>query len=640
MTTSGYALAALLGIGSAGAWSAVYGLAMLATRPARPDPAPATQDLPGDEPPAVVSLVTNRWELTEDAAEATLIDLAARRFLEFRQPGDDPAQTTIHVRVADPAGLNAYERRVFDRVAGLAVGGVLPLTALTFRNQGHATSFEKRLRAEVIADARSRGLSRRRFSKVLRTLLTVAAIVAGAGIAGAVLMASTKAGTSGDNSPIKNAGLAWFFSFAVLSYVAHRPLGETDTPAGREVAARWLGVKTWLQRTGSFGDLPPAAVAVWDRYLSYGDALGTTRICAAVIDLGMGNRKRVWSSYGGTWHRVRVRYPGFWARYGRKAQSLIFKAVWTGGIGFLLLYFWAKGVLHQQFVEGSSAAHFADPVRSLGLAAGGLLFAYGLYVLVRTVIDLAAPATVTGQVLWKQVWRSSGGNDDTPATPWLHYFAVDDGTDDRTTAWGLPSELAGRADDGDTVTFTVRRWSRRIVELRVDEAGTGRAAQTADVSNKQTENLIAEAMGLPAAGSNATAGLANLLRAPDAAIGELLSAQEVGQALGIPVTVGSIDGPTVLMRPVIFRGPNGRPVMQLMAIAGLPAQLAMRARRRGAPLPGVGHEAYTGDNWAIGRGGETVILLGLTGAGRGQDPQLLARLLSAAIGRLPARAPG
>ncbi|HKT03309.1 MAG TPA: hypothetical protein VJT31_27585, partial [Rugosimonospora sp.] len=156
-------LGAAIGVAAVGAWFLVYGLCLLATRPARPQPMPPTQDLGANpEPPAVVCLLANHWQVTEDAAEATLLDLGARRFLEFRQPGADPTQTTVHVRVADPAGLCAYERRVFDRVAGLAVGGVVPLTALTFRDQARAAGFAKRLRAEVIADARQRGLSRRR----------------------------------------------------------------------------------------------------------------------------------------------------------------------------------------------------------------------------------------------------------------------------------------------------------------------------------------------------------------------------------------------------------------------------------------------------------------------------------------------
>src|SRR3989440_12275456 len=124
----------VIGVAAVGGWLVLYGLVLLGTRPARPEPAPATQDLPGAEPPAVVSLLAGYWDLSEDAAESTLIDLAARRYLEFRQPGNDPVQTTVHVRDPNPAGLGASQRRIFDRVAGLAVGGVVPLTALTFRD--------------------------------------------------------------------------------------------------------------------------------------------------------------------------------------------------------------------------------------------------------------------------------------------------------------------------------------------------------------------------------------------------------------------------------------------------------------------------------------------------------------------------
>ena len=180
----------LVGAVLVGGWLLLYGLALLFTRPARPEPAPATQDLPGNEPPAVVSLLAGYWELSEDAAESTLIDLAARRYLELRQPGNDPVQTTVHVRDPRPPGLTAYERRVLDRVAGLAVGGVVPLPALTFRDPKQAAAFDKRLRAEVIADARRHGLSRRRFGPALLALLTGTALVAATAVAFAVLLAT------------------------------------------------------------------------------------------------------------------------------------------------------------------------------------------------------------------------------------------------------------------------------------------------------------------------------------------------------------------------------------------------------------------------------------------------------------------
>src|SRR3989440_3366581 len=353
-----------IGAAAVGGWFLLYVLVLLATRPARPDPAPATQELPGSEPPAVVSLLAGNWELTEDAAESTFIDLAARKYLEFRQPGNDPVQTTVHVRDPNPPGLLPYERRILDRVVGLAVGGVVPLTALTFREQSQAAAFEKRLRAEVVADARARGLSRRRLGPALLTLLGGAAVLAGLAVGGAVLLA-----TRHGHDPVRPALFGWLITAAVLNGIAHRPHGERDTEAGRAVAARWLGVKAWLRNTEAFADLPPAAVAVWDRYLSYGDALGTTRVASAVIDLGMGNRKRVWSSYGGTWHRVRVRDPTFWPPYWKTAPRLVMRGLLATGLGVLVLSQWARGVSAAASRTGR-ATDLVGTVTDIGLLGG------------------------------------------------------------------------------------------------------------------------------------------------------------------------------------------------------------------------------------------------------------------------------
>jgi hypothetical protein len=52
---------------------------------------------------------------------------------------------------------------------------------------------------------------------------------------------------------------------------------QRDTPAGAEAAGRWLGVRDYLGRNEVFPTLPPASVAIWDRYLGYGAALGWPR---------------------------------------------------------------------------------------------------------------------------------------------------------------------------------------------------------------------------------------------------------------------------------------------------------------------------------------------------------------------------
>ncbi len=155
----------------------------------------------------------------------------------------------------------------------------------------------------------------------------------------------------------------------------------------------------------AFADLPPASVAVWDRYLGYGAALGVTRVSSAVIDLGMGDRTRVWSSYGGTWHRVRVRYPTFGLRYGRPVPFLVLKILITGALGYVFTWF---GTALFEGHEGIAALVF-----TILLVLGVSLLVQAFYQVVRTITDLVARASRTGEVLWKQVWRTKQRGEDT-----------------------------------------------------------------------------------------------------------------------------------------------------------------------------------------------------------------------------------
>ena len=129
-------------------WYAVVLGAALATRPRDLDPGPPTMEL-GSEPPAVVNLLVTRCELTADAADATLLDLAARRILELHQPGDDPGRLLVRVRVAEPAGLLPYERRVFDRVREIASDRLTPLDEITERYADGGPSWLRQLRTDL-----------------------------------------------------------------------------------------------------------------------------------------------------------------------------------------------------------------------------------------------------------------------------------------------------------------------------------------------------------------------------------------------------------------------------------------------------------------------------------------------------------
>jgi hypothetical protein len=566
-----------------GLWLAVYAVCRLLTRPTMPAAAPATMDL-GPESPALVSLLVNRWTLTEDAAESTLLDLSARRFFELRQPGNDPMQTTVHVPATSPheGDLRPYERQVLERIRGLAVDGVVPISALTFRNEGQARTWNKRLRASVIAEARAAGLSRRRFGPAVVTLLVVVAAVVGAAVGLAAVHYGI--GKPEDASPGFGAGVIVFFGLCALG---GRPLGERDTPAGRAAATRWLGVRDWLRGHEQFAELPPAAVAVWDRYLGYGAAVGTTHLASAVLDLEMGNRGLVWSSFGGTWHRVRVRYPRFWPRYGRTMPYLLLRGGAYGLVGALgvKIFGWSD--------------RYAIP--------GILLLVLGGYVLVRAVVDVATTRTITGEVLWHEPWKSTNGTEDKPSRPWLDYLAIDDGTDDRTTAWGLPSESGGRCADGDTVTVTVRPWSRRIGALI--QVGAGRSRELIEtVTADDTGNLALRMVNR----DTATAKPAPAFRAAD-----LFTADEVARVVGRPV----VAEPMVM--GLQFRAAEGgRALLLVQTVPGLPGRVAWRANSRGQQLPGFGGEAYVNRERAAFRRGDTTVVLTLLGDGRQGQPHL------------------
>src|SRR5215207_5163417 len=131
-----------------GGWALLLAVLTTATRPRPVRPDPGTLEL-GTEPPAVVNLVTNGWRMTPDAVSATLLDLAARDMVDLVQPGPDPAQTVCRIREPAPP-LTAYERRVYDRVAGLATGGVVPAAALSRGNSAQADRWWKGFRREVI----------------------------------------------------------------------------------------------------------------------------------------------------------------------------------------------------------------------------------------------------------------------------------------------------------------------------------------------------------------------------------------------------------------------------------------------------------------------------------------------------------
>src|SRR5262249_11655763 len=102
----------------------------LGGRPPRP-PRPRLPRARGATPPACVNLVTTDWDLERDAVPGTLVDLAARHYVDIDMVGDD---TFVQVRSRGGRGaLTGYEEMVLDHVrdlAGSTPEGRVPAQAL------------------------------------------------------------------------------------------------------------------------------------------------------------------------------------------------------------------------------------------------------------------------------------------------------------------------------------------------------------------------------------------------------------------------------------------------------------------------------------------------------------------------------
>lgn len=494
----------------------------------------------------------------------------------------------------------------------------MPLTALTFRDAGQARGWRRRFDAEVVAHARRLGLSRRRISTAQVTMLSVAALAPALAIGFALALQIERTAAPED----KGGGYAsMIVSVLILmsafGYAAGRYRGERSTPEVRAVAARWLGVRDWLAGHDAFADLPPAAVLVWDRYLGYGAAVHVAHAATAALDLGMGSKYLVWSSYGGHWRRVEVRYPRLLGRYGLPTGKLV-----KGGLIRLALGF-ALAAVSRTFPDvtpdrvgsfgsswgGADISTFASPTRLVTALLATLLIGWGLYRIVRATVDHHTPVEITGEVLWIEVWRSASQGEDSPSVPWLHHLAVDDGTADRTTAWGLPSQWSSRSSPGDVVRIGVRRWSRRVVSLSVVREGSGRSLHSGFATSDNTDNVVLEALG------ERKKVLSVAVRTQAATA--VLTVDEVARAVGAPVTareIGPING--------LYETTDGKPVAMIRMQRGALAKLWWAAAKRGTLVPGLGDEAYLTDSGGAIRKDDAVVLLVLHRTGRAAAPHL------------------
>lgn len=611
--------------GCAALWFGLLALLTAWVDPRRVTPGPATLDVPGDEPPAVVNLLATDWDLGHEAVAATLVDLAARRHLEIDLQGDDTF-VRLRTRRGNHDPLTRYEDMVLGHVRSLAAqtdDGRVPAAALSVGPEDTHEHWWRRFRSAVVDDARRRRLSRARWSAGVKALLVALAVpvALALAVAGSTLPDDPK---DSDDNPVTAAAWMGIVGFGGLSVVAGRLSGERDTPAGREAAARWLGLRELLADDPLFGEQPPAAVAIWDRVLAQGTALGVGHGVVRSLPLGAESDRRAWSSWGGRWRVVRVRYPRHLPPgYGRHPGIALLMGLAHLVIGIPLLPV-ARGVADAVRdsiasggltggtgpgeVPGGAAVAITVVVAAVGTIAA-LVSVRGAALTLAGLADLVTPRTaVEGRVLR---FRDRSSDDDVAV-----YVAVDDGTTDRVRAWLLRTRVA--APQGATAQARVTRWLRHVSDLRVVRtAGAGTTGAVTAGASDVAAAVSGAAAAPPAQVMAAMIGAAQAAHrgdaddpaipaaavATDATIRDagtppppLPSDEAVSAALGRPVVRDAGAAAHPAAEPggsALYRVPDGHGVVQLAWVpeVAIGVYRALPPERQ-RTVPGLGDEAY------------------------------------------------
>jgi Predicted membrane protein (DUF2207) len=398
-----------------GAWLVAAGVVFLLRRPPEPPVGQKTLDL-GPEPPALANFLVHGFRVTSDAVPATLLDLAARNVIELEQRG--PGVYYVRLRATTGEELTSYEHRVLELLEERASDGVVPAGDLTTGPKDESSRWRKGFDADVVTDAKRRGLSRDAVDGQAFTVLTILATLP------AVLVWIQS---------------AWQFGAGVL-VVALALLGkirawhtQRETPAGLEAAARWLGVRAALLEDEEFKRQTPITVEMWNRHLAYGAALGAAPGAIGPLPMGVESDTHAWSAYGGRWRPVRVAYPNLWPPgWGTDPLVALFAsaAVVVGAAVFL--YFVGAFLL-----DGGSVGA-AGFVIACGLVVGGVA------VVVMAWSDWLSGVEVTGPILRLRAFGDEKHR--------RYYVAVDDGRSSSIRAWRVsPSNYANLAQ-GEVVT--------------------------------------------------------------------------------------------------------------------------------------------------------------------------------------------
>ncbi len=235
------------------------------------------------------------------------------------------------------------------------------------------------------------------------------------------------------------AALLWFLA---LLFGARTLRGWRETSAGTTATAHWLGVRDFLRHDEEFRETPPAGVAIWNRLLGYGVALGVAHGTDAALPIGPTRDDEGWSPYRGLWRPVRIAYPkrfGYGDSPPRTAiisglvlVAAVVAAVVVARTVVPIVSDAADEVTDDSNGPGRWAFVVVAAVFAIPLVFVGAHVVRRIVMLARALPDLGREQTFEGYVV-RVPWHYEQSGDDRRWAP-MGYTAVDDGHDDEIRA--------------------------------------------------------------------------------------------------------------------------------------------------------------------------------------------------------------
>ncbi len=328
------------------------------TRPRSEPPGAARRPAPLEggtvEPPAVVALLTNGFDVPRSAVVATALDLAARGWIRLTTI-DDELVVVTRANAGSGDTLRPFEQQVLNHLAARAFNDVTSANTLAASHHRLDRRWWLRYGRAVVAQSQQLGLSGRRYTLVELAPVTVVAVVG--------LAASWLGARGGDEIAVSESWqsrLVWVIAFAALLVLAWqtamRTVGSAQRPTDLGVArsAAWMGYRGRLRdRIPAHASVlaPPAQQIA----LANATVMGVAEHILDELPVAPEDHRSAWSEAGGTPHVVRVRYP---TRPGYGQHPLK-----VGGVGVVVFFAsrWIRGFLGR-VSDGESLQSLLDRI--------------------------------------------------------------------------------------------------------------------------------------------------------------------------------------------------------------------------------------------------------------------------------------